>query len=586
MHTHMQMDKLFCTYRKKSAAISVTYMLVILLSIVTVSLAISCDSIPDDSGTAQCQQILNSRCHRFGYNTTSFPNVFNHTNQNAAEKLLAHIGSAAVGSDCSIYFEPFLCSAIYPICTNHFKRIEPCRELCMAVRESCGQTLRDNNYNWDEDLDCNQFPSSESSICVWTRGNPCEAIVDSHSPSVSEHTPTVMPTLKCSGHLVVTENSNLSRFGSLGNCSESCDGVFFENDQQALLQVWIMCWSLATLIVSILIFLTCILNFRRLSGLESPIYYIALCYLFLSLTYTISIAVGKETLICEPNFKNSFNESSLLFDATNHPLCLVIFCVVYYFTLCTWSWWVIYTMQWLLCSIRNTAANYKWRLCFHMVAWGTPLVFTLTTLSLKHVTGDAVMRTCWIEKHREIEFLVFPLFLSVLICSVVLVVCFSRVVKLQRSQKQNTTPGDNVRPVTLIRVGLYLTVYLVPMGILLCIYFYEYWYRREWEINFVNCLTLPSSSCEDNSRPVLGVFLVKTTASLSMGIISIFWVIGRESLLVWRKVCCFCWLFPSPPPDVRIGQEFTVNSSFTATKFHIHNFGDGPSHCLSSESSA
>ena len=567
---------------KKKSFVTAVY----LLTFITISLGVSCDFVPDiNHQSVQCQTVLYPGCKNLGYNQTSFPNVFNHTSQRDAEELLVRVGTPllSVIGDCSDYLEHFFCSAVYPICTKHFRRIEPCRELCVAVRESCGPPLRENGYEWPEDLDCNLFPPSGSAICVWTNGNPCES--DDHGATDgNDGNAVITTTTNCTGHLMLVGNSNKTWFGSIENCGESCNGVFFDASQQELLQIWITAWSLTCLLVAVVISLTYILNFRKIPRLEAPIYYIAVCYIFIALAYTLSIAIGKESLICEPKFKNQFNESALLVDASSHPLCMVMFCIIYYFTLCTWSWWITYTLEWFICSIKYSSINYKWRLCFHIIAWGIPLVFTLTALSLGHVTGDPSMKTCWIEKHRELEFLILPLFAALIFCSVVLVICFARVVFLQRSRNQTTiSTKDGINPSILVRVGLYCTVYLLPMGLLLCTYFYEFWYRKEWETQYLKCPT-SSSTCTRNNYPVFALFMVKISASLTMGIMSMFWVIGRESFHAWRRACCFCYSSPGHSKGSVGKFSGSMNGKYR-TNFQIHNFRDEPNNFNSSESS-
>ena len=557
-----------------------------LLTLVTIALGGACDFNPDSNGQSiQCQPVLYAGCKNLGYNQTSYPNIFNHTSQSDTEQLVLSVGTPllSVIGDCSDYLEHFFCSAVYPICTKHFRRILPCQELCTAVRESCGPSLRENGYDWPEDLDCNLFPPSGSTICVWTNVNLCETDDQDTSEGNNDNT-AISTTSNCTGRLMLVGNSNTSSFGAIENCGESCNGAFFDASQQELLQIWITAWSLICLLISIMIVLTYILNFRKIPRLEAPIYYIAVCYILVSLAYTLSIAIGKESLICEPRFRNQFNESSLLVDTSSHPLCLVMFCVIYYFTLCTWSWWIAYTLEWFICSMKYNNIDYKWRLCFHIIAWGIPLVFTLTALSLGHVAGDPSMKTCWIEKHHELEFLVIPLFVAVLFCSVMLVICFARVVNLQRSRNQMTvSTKDSIKPSILIRAGLYCTVYLLPVGLLLCTYFYEFWYRKEWETQYLKCST-SSSTCSRNNYPVFALFMVKIAASLTMGIMSLFWVIGRESLQAWRRACCFCYSSPGHSKGSVGKSKGNMNGKFL-TNFQVHNFRDESNNFNSSESS-
>jgi len=66
-------------------------------------------------------------------------------------------------------------------------------------------------------------------------------------------------------------------------------------------------------------FLTYILNFRKIPSLEAPIYYIALCYAIVALTYTVSVAVGRNALMCHHEFTNEFNNSLLEAEGLKNP---------------------------------------------------------------------------------------------------------------------------------------------------------------------------------------------------------------------------------------------------------------------------
>ncbi|XP_064388786.1 frizzled-5-like [Halichondria panicea] len=536
-----------------------------LLSYLSVVIGQSCNFSPNPN--AQCLPVLNNVCKTVGYNMTSLPNLFNHSTQQEAEAFFNKI-APIFHTSCSVYLAHFLCSATHPICfPNQFQQIHPCRELCTAVRETCIPTLRQIGLEWPDELDCTLYSSYQDSLCVWTQANPCSTM----GRSMNEDNRVIVNrvNVNCSGRLVKLQNSSNYDFGSVKHCTEPCSGVYFDQEKQEILLIWITIISLITLLVCVIIFLTFIFNYRKIPNLETPIYYIAVCYGISSLTYVISITIGKESIICNTEFKNQHNESALLTNAQDHPLCLILFCVLYYSILCTWSWWVICSLQWLITSLKSTNMSTKWKICFHIIAWCIPLVFTLTALSLGHVAGDATVKTCWIEKHYELPFLVAPLSTAVVICSVVLVVCFARVVKLQKSKKPESDIAK-ISALTLVRVGLYCTVYLIPMGLLLCAYFYEFWYREEWEIQYLKCVNSAASNCENSGSPVYAIFMIKIASMLSMGTVSLLWILRSDLITIWRKFCCFC---TTNVPEHNI--VYTPNGRYTPT-FQLHHAMDYP----------
>ena len=497
-----------------------------------------CTYVPEEGADAiKCQSTRYEICKKQGYNVTSFPNILNHSNQDQAIQFLE---SLHLDYTCSLYLIHFVCSTTFPLCTEGlFQQIGPCREMCYAVRESCGPVFDRLGIN------CNLFQRFATSTvpCIWNSSDCNVASNRTQGGSTGGDSPGRRGRTNCTGHLTPLANNTPTRdasFAGVDHCTESCQGVFFDSGQQNLIVIWITTWSLVTLFVSAVMFLTYILNFKNIPSLEAPIYYIALCCAVSALCYTLSVAIGSNSLICDKQFMNQFNESAVVVDGLSSPLCASMFGLLYYFTLCMWSWWAVLCIQWLLCSLRFADVSDRWKPCFHIAAWGLPLPFLVSALSLNHVTGDPIMHTCWIEKHKELPYLIVPLSLCLLLCSVIVIVSFAKVVKLQNISKPKASqPVDQIDHRTLVRVGLYCTLFMLPMGMLLCVYFYEYWFRDQWELDYLQCSVLRLSNCLKRTLPLLPLFLAKITASLLMGILSFFWMIKGSTAVAWRKVFCF-----------------------------------------------
>lgn len=501
-----------------------------------------CTFQPDGS-SFQCEPMNYPQYCPLGNSNTFLPNIFNHTLQDRAAQFFV-LHSYLLSLNCSIYAEHFLCFSVFPLCIpNQFRRVEPCRELCLAVRESCLPFLNVYNLQWPREFECNRFKPFGSALCIWKDNTPCTT---TSTLAISEATLTTTTgarsppydhrdTNNCSGHLAFYPNNSRTDFSGIRHCAESCNGVYFDHNQQNFALIWITAWSLLCLLISVVTFLTYILNFRKIPSLEAPIYYIALCYAIVALTYTVSIAVGRNALMCHHEFTNEFNNSLLEAEGLKNPLCAAIFSLLYYFSLCSWTWWGVLTCEWLLCSLKCTYINDKWKVCFHIIAWGVPVLFLLPAVTLGHVTGDPILRTCWIRKHQELPFLIIPLSVIVLLCSVVVLICFGRVVSIQKDGKDENVERTNaIKSITLIRVGVFCTVFLIPMGLLLCCYWYEFWYRNEWEEWYLQC----NGACSEGEGPKFEVFMAKFAASLLMGILTVGWVFRGSSILAWKKVFC------------------------------------------------
>lgn len=532
--------------------------------IVITSSAVSANSCFKPNHSVSCETvnipICNSVHFSNDHNSTSFPNVYNHRTLAEAQSFWNQQSSGImqlIGLQCSNYTTLLVCSAIFPFCfTGLIQRIDPCRELCLSVKESCEGMFG----SWPPELDCNQFqPLGGNRVCAWKNvscntNNPTATtprkMITTTSNNVVSNGRTM--SLNCTGYLTRLPNPPpRTEFGGLEGCVQPCQGVYFEHDQNVLVTVWTTALSLLSLILSVLVFLTYILNFKSIPRLESSIYYIALCYGIVGLTNIIAIGVGREGVICDQSAHNTFNQSILISNGLDSPLCSAVFSFIYYFTLCTWSWWLALTFEWSLCSWLSTNVNIYWKIPLHSFAWGVPLLFLIIALAKGEFSGNAITQTCWIHRKSEIGFLIIPLAAAVLICSVLVVITFARVVKLQNKKFKELDTGsiekpDVIAPSLLVKVGTYITFTLLPMGGLLCAYFYNYWFGDMWDRAYLQHCSSSSQTLQkcpavtNSSKPSLSLYMELIFTAICMGFLSVFWLLRQSSLFAWKKACCIC----------------------------------------------
>ena len=550
--------------------------------------AAQCNFQPEDS-PGSCEVLSYSPCLDLvgpSTNYTHFPNLLGHATQEEASAVLdqtVNITEVLLEPDCNY----FVCLLFFPVCSpGKFTQINPCRSFCTCVYDNCLQTLNSvNNWTWFDSLNCNQLPDSGSEICI-SPNDPCATppsstpsgavsscsdLTSTTSTSSPTHAPTSQTTViphvstsvsastpppthnsllpnatdqsntNCTGRLVPHPDTN---FDGIHNCAESCAGALLTADQQSLAQIWIATWSLLCLVFSIVIFLTFLLVCKKIYlSPVTPIYYMAVAYAMISLVYVVSVAVGKGSLICDHDYSNELNETAIAVDGLKFPLCGAVFSLLYYSTLCSWSWWLVLSIQWVLSCWQLSPINLKWQVCSHVVAWGAPMVFLLSALSLGEVSGDAVMGTCWIKHGSELPFLIIPLLVVVVLCSVVIVICFGRIAYVQRHSKLKAGEimADLQNTKTLMRIGIYSTLYMLAMGALLCSYSYDHWFRPQWEYWHVHCKgSVQNAVCSIAEGPRFSIFLVKFSASVAMGILAIFWIANKESYTGWKRVMCLC----------------------------------------------
>ncbi|XP_059402583.1 secreted frizzled-related protein 2-like [Carassius carassius] len=86
------------------------------------------------------------------------PNLLGHSSLEEAAprsddwRMLLHSG-------CHPQARAFACSLLAPVCLDRF--IQPCRSVCIAVKESCAPVLSCHGHVWPEALDCDRFPAQD-----------------------------------------------------------------------------------------------------------------------------------------------------------------------------------------------------------------------------------------------------------------------------------------------------------------------------------------------------------------------------------------------------------------------------------------
>lgn len=118
----------------------------------------------------RCEPVKTPMCSNLGsvynskrmYNTTMYPNVLSHRNQEEAS-LEMHQFLPLVRVGCSKYLQLFLCTIYMPMCAE--PRILPCRSLCEEARNGCQPLMLKFGFQWPETLKCEKYPKMEDKVC-------------------------------------------------------------------------------------------------------------------------------------------------------------------------------------------------------------------------------------------------------------------------------------------------------------------------------------------------------------------------------------------------------------------------------------
>ena len=534
-----------------AAAVPCILVLMVILSLSSVCQSASpCTHDPDMSAT--CELIPSSYCDSLdsfqSYNQTSFPNYFGNVSLAQAEATVQNHKSI-VDMNCSAYAAHFLCTAAYPFCEPGVaQRVGPCRELCEEVQGRCNVHI----------LDCNIFPRHGTRLCVWedSASDCLVASITTKSGAGGQAevstSAAASPSATCKGYLISLNNLSRSSFGDKENCIDPCRSVYFESHQSSLLVICMAVLNVFCFVAALFAVVTFVLNFKTLRKLESPIYYAAMCYVGLGITNIVSVAVGRNNLICDSSMLNSFNESAVASDERAGSLCYATFSLMYFFTLGTWVWWCASAALWFAFSLGAKSISVSVTVLFQAVCWGIPILLLLLALWKGEISGDPITQTCWIGKKQLLAFVVVPLAIAILFSSFLVLLRFSFVLSRNHRKKlremHKTAPGDSYRNgisrhSVLFRMKLYILITLVIMGVLFCSYFYDVWYRRAWDKIYLRCSSEPTiqtcSSLSDSDKPSLPVYLAQIAASVAMGFLTILFVMRKDLMQVWKRTFCF-----------------------------------------------
>ncbi|XP_048410060.1 sizzled [Stegostoma tigrinum] len=113
-----------------------------------IGISTKCVSVPKEMGL--CQDV--------GYTEMRLPNLMGHTTLREVIPKSAEWESL-LRTGCHTHSATFLCSLFAPVCLDTF--LQPCRSLCVAVRDSCSQVLACHGQSWPDAFDCDRFPANE-----------------------------------------------------------------------------------------------------------------------------------------------------------------------------------------------------------------------------------------------------------------------------------------------------------------------------------------------------------------------------------------------------------------------------------------
>ena len=152
-------------------------------------------------------------------------------------------------------------------------------------------------------------------------------------------------------------------------------------------------------------------------------------------------------------------------------------------------WWVILTIMWFLAAVPKSGSEAigKEALLFHASVWGVPGTLTIILLAMNKIEGDSISGVCFVGLY-DVDalryFVLAPLCLYVVFGVSLLL---AGIISLNRVRVE--IPLQKVNQDKLVKfmiwIGVFSTLYLVPLMVVIGCYYYEQAYRGIWETTWI-----------------------------------------------------------------------------------------------------
>lgn len=384
--------------------------------------------------------------------------------------------------------------------------------------------------------------------------------------AISGSTPAVPVTT------IVTTTSSTTSLPADNNTS-TCpfpNSTFFTDSSKAFATGWISFWSVLCFISTSLTILTFLLETSRFQYPWRPVVYLALVFNIHSLTYFFSLALGRKIVTCPGGeFVQTGSPWTL-----SHAPCVLVFVSLYYTMMAGFIWWVVLTVCWFLVAALKWSHESVGKLApvFQVSAWVLPLLMTVGILAPRAVGADELTGTCFVGSSATSYLalllgVVLPLTLFLVAGLVFLLIGFVSILRVRAIMQQD---GKQLEQQSLeklmIRIGVFVSVYIVPASVLIGCFVYELASRGSWQPLGVDC--------SDCTRPNSAVFMVRVFMFLLIGVLTGVWIWSRKTLGSWQRCPGRCGRRCGVTADSQRDQEMELPTPVSADNALSHKMSD------------
>lgn len=339
------------------------------------------------------------------------------------------------------------------------------------------------------------------------------------------------------------------------------NNTFFTGSSKSFALGWVSFWSVLCFLSTTLTILTFLLDTSRFQYPWRPVIFLALVFNLHSFVYFFSAALGRRIVTC-PNGR--FVESGDAWSWAHTP-CILIFIFHYYTMMAAFIWWVILTICWFLVSALQWSheAVTKLALFFHASAWILPLLMTISLMAARVIGADELTATCFVVSNGTTSsFLalligvIVPLVILLCVGVTFLILGFVGILRIRSFMRRGGKQQEQqILEKLMIRIGIFVAVYIVPASVLVGCFIYELASRASW---------VPlSEDCPRCPRPNSAVFMVRVFMFLLIGILTGIWIWSRKTIQSWQKLpekCATCCSYhPDEKEEARPSAENVIS---------------------------
>ena len=370
--------------------------------------------------------------------------------------------------------------------------------------------------------------------------------------------------------MMITEHSMDNNTSLSDDNITSCphpNRSFFTESTKRFALGWLIVWALVCFISTSLTLFTFLLDPSRFQYPWRPVIYLALSFNVHSLAYFLSFAFGERLITC-PN--GEFVRASISWSWAHTP-CIIVFALLYYTMMAAFLWWLILTFTWFLTSALSWSSEAIAQLApfYHVIAWILPLLLTISLLAARAVGADELTATCFIVRDESSKsFLalllgvILPLILLLVLGVVFLMVGLISILRIRAfMHDKGKATETNILEKLIIRIGIFVSVYILPASVVIGCFIYELVSRPNWQPHS----PLPTFTCSDCVKPNAVVFMVRIFMFLIIGALTGVWIWSRKTLLSWRQLpsrlsnCCHDNRQSSPAAENALSIDLSVS---------------------------